>query len=142
MRRAGGGRIVHIGGSSARAVFRAGEVPGNGSGLPQGLGNAALANFSKHLADEVAGDRILVNVVHPHVTRTDRHPARVAARAAQRGITAEAAEAEIDWLFPLGRIVEVDDIAPLVVFLASKLAGAITGQAIAVDAGAARTIAY
>ena len=123
-------------------MFRPGELPSAGSGLPQGLGNSALANFSKHLAEEVAGDGILVNIVHPHSTRTGRHPDRVARRAAAKGITAAEAEAEIAAQFPIGRIVEPEDIAPLVLLLASPLAAGITGQSIAVDGGALRGIAY
>lgn len=142
MRRAGGGRIVCIGGTAARSVFRPGELPSAGSGLPQGLGNSALANFSKHLAEEVAGDGILVNIVHPHSTRTGRHPDRVARRAAAKGITEAEAEAEIAAQFPIGRVVEPEDIAPLVLLLASPLAAAITGQSITVDGGALRGIAY
>jgi len=142
MRRAGGGRIVCIGGTAARSVFRAGELPSGGSGLPQGLGNSALANFSKQLAEEVAGDGILVNTVHPHTTRTGRHPDRVARLAQARGITAAEAEAAIAAQFPIGRIVEPEDIAPLVLLLASPLAAAITGQSITVDGGALRGIAY
>jgi 3-oxoacyl-[acyl-carrier protein] reductase len=142
MRRVGGGRIVCIGGTAARSVFRAGELPSGGSGLPQGLGNSALANFSKQLAEEVAGDGILVNIVHPHTTRTGRHPDRVARLAQARGITAAEAEAAIAAQFPIGRIVEPADIAPLVLLLASPLAAAITGQSITVDGGALRGIAY
>ena len=140
MRRGGGGRIVCIGGSSARSVFRGDELPGAGSGLPQGLGNAALANFAKHLSEEVAADGIRVNVVHPHVTRTERHAGRVARLARERGITEAAAEAVIAANFPIGRVVEPADITPMVLLLASPLSDAITGQSIAIDGGALRAI--
>jgi len=142
LRRAGGGRIVCIGGTAARSVFRGDELPSGGSGLPQGLGNSALANFSKHLAEEVAGDGIVVNIVHPHTTRTSRHPGRVARRAQALGISSGEAEASIAAQFPIGRVVEPEDIAPLVLLLASPLAAAITGQSITVDGGALRGIAY
>jgi NAD(P)-dependent dehydrogenase (short-subunit alcohol dehydrogenase family) len=134
LRRAGGGRIICIGGLAARN-------PGKTS-LPSGLGNAALANFVKHLSDEVAADGILVNVVHPAFCKTDRFPARVAARARERGISAAEAEASFAAMFPIGRIVEPADIAPLVLFLASPHAGAITGQSIAVDGGMSRSVSY
>ena len=132
MRRVGGGHIINIGGMAAR----------NPGGLPAGLGNSALANFSKNLSDEVAADQILVNVVHPSFCKTDRYPARVAARAKERGISSAEAEASFAAEFPIGRIVEPTDIAPLVLFLASKHASAITGQTIAVDGGAGRSIVY
>ena len=140
MRKAGGGRIVCIGGTAARSVFRGDERPSAGSGLPQGLGNAALANFAKHLAEEVAADGILVNVVHPHLTRTDRHPARVAAMAAAACISLAAAEQRLAAGFPIGRMIDPADIAPLVLLLASPLSGAITGQSITIDGGALRGV--
>ena len=142
LRVSGGGRIICIGGSSARAVFRAGELPGAGSGLPQGVGNAALANFARHLAEELAPDRITVNTVHPHLTRTDRHADRVARQAAARNVSPATIEAEMAAQFPLGRVVEPGDIAPMVLLLASPLAAAITGQAIAIDGGALRNVNY
>lgn len=134
MRRTGGGRIICIGGLAARN-------PGK-NGLPAGLGNAALANLSKHLSDEVAADGILVNVVHPSFCKTDRYPGRVAARAREMGISEGEAEASFAAMFPIGRIVEPTDIAPLVLFLASPYAGAITGQCIAVDGGLSRSVIY
>ena len=123
-------------------MFRHGALPSTGSGLPQGLGNSALANLAKHLSEEVAADGIRVNVVHPHLTRTDRHASRVAHRARQLGVSEAEAEASIAAQFPIGRVVEPADIAPIVLLLASPLSDAITGQAIAVDGGALRGIAY
>jgi 3-oxoacyl-[acyl-carrier protein] reductase len=140
LRAAGGGRIVCIGGTSARAVPR--HRPGAGSGLPQGIGNAALANFAKHLAEEVAHEGILVNVVHPSMTRTDRHIDRMARRAKERGITIEQAEAEVAATVPIRRVVDPADIVPIVLLLSSPLASAITGQALAVDGGALLGVEY
>ena len=62
MRKVGGGRIICMGGISARNV----------SSLPSGMGNAALSNFAKNFSDEVAAEQILVNVVHPSFCKTDR----------------------------------------------------------------------
>ena len=140
LKAAGAGRVVNIGGSSARAVAR--HRPGAGSGLPQGLGNAALANFTKHLAEEVARDGIVVNIIHPSLTRTDRHIGRMARRARDGGITIEQAEAEVGATFPIGRVPTPADIVPIVLLLSSPLAGAITGQAMAVDGGMLLGVEY
>lgn len=142
MKLAGGGSIINVGGTSVRSTFREGELPFSGSGLPQGIGNAALANFSKHLAEEAARDNISVNIVHPHITRTDRHPQRVQYRAKQLSISIDEAETSLAKDIPIGRVLEPSDITPVVLFLASPLARAVTGQSIAIDGGALRTINY
>lgn len=142
LKSSGQGRIVCIGGLSARMVSRLGDTPTSASSLPSGLGNAMLANFVKHISDELAPYSITVNVVHPWVTRTDRYPRRLAERSVETGISTQDLEAEIREHIPLGRIIEPTDIAPLVVFLCSAQAGAITGQAVAVDGGAARNVLY
>lgn len=138
MRARGGGRIVCIGGTSARTVFREGDSSARTSTLPQGLGNSGVANFCKYLADEVAPDRITVNVVHPHSIYTER----IRDRVRHAGLDEAEAMARITARIPIGRLIVPDDVVGLVLFLASPWASAITGQAIAVDGGAVRNIMY
>src|SRR3954453_8176802 len=104
MRKAGGGRIVNIGGTAARTTFRPGDLPSEGSGLAQGLGNSSLANFTKYLADEVAAEGIVVNTIHPHLIRTDRHNQRVIWQAKKFGVIKSEDEAQILSQIPIGRI--------------------------------------
>lgn len=70
------GRIIFIGGTGARMVMRGRErTSTEGNPMVSGLGNAMLTNFAKMLGELVIKDGILVNVIHPYITRTDRHPA-------------------------------------------------------------------
>ena len=134
LRKSRRGRIVCIGGTAARHAER--------TALPSALGNSALVAFVKQLSGMVAPDGITANVVHPPFTKTDRYPARRAARAKQLGVSEEEAEASFAAQFPIGRIVEPSDIAPMVLFLASPHAAAVTGQSIAVDGGSTPGIHY
>lgn len=133
-RKVGGGRIICIGGTSVRHHGK--------TSLPSGLGNSSVVNFARHLSDQVAREGILVNVVHPPPTKTDRFPDRLAARAREIGGSLEEAEASFAREYAINRVVEPDDIAPIVVFLASPGASAITGQSIVVDGGHSPAIAY
>jgi 3-oxoacyl-[acyl-carrier protein] reductase len=142
MRQAGSGRIVCIGGTAAKAALRPGQSGSLFSQMPQGLGNSALANFVKYLSDEVAADQILVNLVQPHFTRTERHAPRVAAWAKAKGISEDEAERQLAAFIPLGRIIEPSDITPLVLLLSSPLTAATTGQSITVDGGALTGVSY
>lgn len=101
-----------------------------------------ITNFSKMLSEEVAQYDILVNVIHPVIVNTDRMPQRIRTRAAELGMTESEAAADMASFFPIGRVIEPSDIAPLVAFLASPINGAITGQAIAVDGGLAQNVIY
>ena len=128
------GRVICIGGTSARAP--------DGNSLPSGLSNASLVNFAKHFSLHAAPHGVTVNVVHPYFTRTERHAGRLAARASDRGISLEEAEATMAASVPIGRMITPEDVAPMVLFLASSQAGAVTGQTMAVDGGATRTVVY
>ena len=142
MRRAGGGRILFMGGGATRAVPHDIAQSGAGAGFAQGIGNAAIANFAKFLAEAVAKENILVNVIHPNRVRTERFTSRFETAAKQLGITEAEAESQFAASIPIGRMVRGTDIAPIVLLLSSPLNGAITGQAIAVDGGAMRNVQY
>ena len=63
-------------------------------------------------------------------------------RAAREGVTSEEIMKRTVASIPIGRMVEPEDIANLVVFLASDQASAITGQTIGVDGGSGRGVYY
>ena len=134
MRRRGGGRIINIGGMAARYS--------NPLTNSNGVTNASVSNMAKNLADQVAADGILVNCIHPGTTRTPRQTMLLERQARDAGITVEEAEARAVANIPIGRMVEPEDIADLVLFMVSGRAGAITGQTIAVEGGAVRAINY
>lgn len=120
-------RVICIGGGAARHA--------GATALPSALGNSALVAFVKQFSGTVAAEGITANIVHPPFTKTDRYPARLKARAKQLGVSEAEAEATFVAQFPIGRLVEPSDIAPMVLFLASPHASAITGQSIAIDGG-------
>jgi len=134
LRKSSRGRVICIGGAAARHA--------NATSLPSALGNSALVAFVKQFSTTVAAQGITANIVHPPFTKTDRYPARLAARAKQLGVSEKEAEATFVEQFPIGRIVEAADIAPMVLFLASPHASAITGQSIAIDGGSTPGIFY
>ena len=132
MRAAGYGRIIAIGGGSAR---QAGQ-------MSAGVRNSALAALCKNLADEVGPHGITVNVIHPGGVLTDRNRSRVEEEMDKAGGTFEEAEGRLAAAVPIRRMIHPEDIASLAIFLASPAAAAITGQTIAVDGGSTRTITY
>jgi NAD(P)-dependent dehydrogenase (short-subunit alcohol dehydrogenase family) len=126
------GRIVNVIGAAARnpaTTYMAG-----------GIANAGLINFTRALADLAAPDGILVNAVSPGATATERWDRLIAQQAEAQGQPVEALRAEVARKQPLGRIGQPEDIADLVVFLASERAGFLTGASITVDGGASRGV--
>jgi NAD(P)-dependent dehydrogenase (short-subunit alcohol dehydrogenase family) len=95
----------------------------------------AVVGFTQGLAKEVAPQGIRVNCVCPGFVRTGMQDRELVWEAGLRGMTAEAVRAEYVALTPLGRIEEPEDVARAVVFLASDLAGFITGEALNVTGG-------
>ena len=134
MKNKGGGRIVNIGGMGARSA----SATNPGSGIT----NSGVAAYTKALADDVAADGILVNCIHPGSTLTQRQLQLIDERAAREGVSSQQIMDRTVANIPIGRMVQPEDIANLVVFLVSDQASAITGQTIAVDGGAGRGVVY
>ena len=111
--------------------------------VKQPLDNLVLSNttrlgvvgFAKTLANLYAKDNILVNVVCLGPTLTDRMKDLINKTARDTGQSFK--EAEKAWIesIPLGRLGKPEELANLVVFLASDKASYITGSVIQVDGG-------
>ena len=97
----------------------------------------ALATMTVSLAKEVAGTNIRVNLVSPGMILTPEVQAAYMAQAEHKGWgdTWEEVEAHVARDIPIRRIVTREEVAALVVFLASPLADGIHGQNIRVDGG-------
>ena len=134
MKAKGWGRIINIAGDGARSL--------RPYGMSNGVTNAGLANLTKNLSTQLAGDGILVNCVHPASTMTDRLRGIFEQQAQRESTNIGEVERNAVKDIPLGRMVEPTEIANLVLFLASNKASAITGQSIAVDGGISRGIYY
>jgi NAD(P)-dependent dehydrogenase (short-subunit alcohol dehydrogenase family) len=137
MKEQGWGRIINISGTNARTA-------GNLSG---GARNGALVHMTKTLAVQFGRHGITVNVIHPGITRTERTPSLLAARAKQLGVSPEEAErADFAPDSPRGnsicRMVDASEIASVAVFLASEKAWAICGELVVANGGTGRSVYY
>jgi len=96
---------------------------------------SAVSGLVKSLANEYGPSNVLVNNVCPGYTATARLLDLETTLAAKEGVTAGEIEARWTRQTPLGRIGQPEELANLVVFLASERASYITGVSIAVDGG-------
>lgn len=123
----------HLKESRGAACFTSsmsGQVPHAGSGAYSPT-KAGLSMLAQTLALEWAPDGIRVNVVSPGMT----HTSMTAAMYADPEIKQKRIE-----LIPLSRIGKPEDIANVIEFMVSPLAGYVTAQDICVDGGFSKTI--
>jgi 3-oxoacyl-[acyl-carrier protein] reductase len=99
-------------------------LTGNRGQANYAASKAGLIGFTKSVAKELASRNVLVNAVAPGFIDTDM----------TRELPEQAREALLAQI-PLGRLGAVEDVAGVVAFLASDLAGYITGQVLVVDGG-------
>ena len=110
------GRVINI--SSVSGLM------GNPGQVNYSSAKAALGGFTKSLAKEVGSRNITVNSIAPGFIDTD-----------MTSYLNDEAKAEIVKGIPLQKLGSTDDIADLVLYLASEKGAYITGQTISVDGG-------
>lgn len=104
--------------------------------LPGGAANAALMLVSSGMAAAYAPRGVRVNVVNPAQTLTDRLREGMKAEARLQGITPEEAQQRATARVPLGRLATPEEVADVVVFLASSRASYVTGASLGMDGAA------
>ena len=95
----------------------------------------AVFGWTQALARELAPKGIRVNCVCPGFVKTSMQEREIIWEAELRGMTPEAVRAEYVSRTPLGRIEEPEDVADVVVFLASDASRFMTGQGINITGG-------
>lgn len=100
------------------------------------VSKAAVDQLTHCAALELAPKGVRVNAVNPGVVRTNLH--------LNSGMSEEAYEAFLErskTTHPLGRVGKPEEVADLILFLASSKAGWITGATFAIDGGRGQTCA-
>ena len=128
----GWGRIVNVSGLAART---SGSIIGS-------VRNVSVAAMTKNLADELGPKGVNVTVVHPGVTRTERTPGVLLARAEREGVDLADVERAMAAKTTIGRLPTADEVATVIAFLASPRSVAINGDAVACGGGSPRAIYY
>ncbi|MDG2284435.1 MAG: glucose 1-dehydrogenase [Alphaproteobacteria bacterium] len=124
----GGGRIINIASIAGRGY--AGT-----SNAAYAASKGAVISLTKTAAQQLARHDINVNAVCPGVTNTALSQANLTVRAEQEGVSVEEMTKRRAAMIPIGRANDPEDIAAMVVFLASPASRNITGQAYNVDGG-------
>ncbi|HSP13430.1 MAG TPA: glucose 1-dehydrogenase [Thermoanaerobaculia bacterium] len=116
MRARGGGKIINV---ASRAAFR-----GETEFADYGASKAALVNLTRSIARACAKDNIIASCVAPGFIETEM--ARPALEKERDAIVGQ---------IPLGRVGTADDVASVILFLASPLADYLNGVTIDVNGG-------
>lgn len=101
---------------------------------------AATTGLAKTLSKELGPSGVTVNNVAPGWTLTDRMRPVIEAQAQAEGRPFNEVREERAKRIPVQRLGEAEDVAAMIVFLASAQARQITGQTITVDGGAGATL--
>ena len=127
MARAGGGRVVNIASLAGLRGIRYTSA--------YCASKHALVGLTRALAVEWADRGVTINAVCPGWTQTDMLQRAVQAVSEKTRRTEEEARAALLGPVPLGRAVTPEEVAALVLYLASPGAASLTGAALPLDGG-------
>jgi len=116
--------IIGMGGKTATPIH-----------LPGGAANAALMLVTAGWANTLGKYGIRVNGVNPANTLTERLQEALRLDAEKQGITEAEALKRNEERVPLGRLAKPEEVAAVVLFLASEQASYVTGAIIPMDGG-------
>jgi NAD(P)-dependent dehydrogenase (short-subunit alcohol dehydrogenase family) len=102
---------------------------------PYTASKMAVMGLTRTLAVELGDDDVTVNAICPGATNGDRMERTLEKAAAEQGISVEEARRQFTGDAALGRFVDPEDTANMVVYLASEKGRNVTAQDISVDAG-------
>ncbi|MCH8892579.1 MAG: SDR family oxidoreductase [Chloroflexi bacterium] len=108
--------------------------------LTPGAANAAGINFTIAIAEELAPHGITVNAVNPGPVDTERWWGLVRTLAREMDISENEAQERAVRSMPMGRLCTAEEVADVVVFLASERASFVTAASIAVDGAQRKAI--
>ena len=129
MRKQHAGTIINVVGVGGRHAT---------PGYALGAFNAALLHLTKSVAELVAADGIRVAAINPGFTTTERMLDAMRLWARESRVDVETYTRNYLGNLPLGRFSEPDEIARMIVLLASPLMHMTAGSALQADGGAAR----
>jgi NAD(P)-dependent dehydrogenase (short-subunit alcohol dehydrogenase family) len=124
----GHGAIVNVVGTGGKVA--------NPIHLPGGAANAALMLVTAGLAKAYGRRGVRVNAVNPGSVMTDRVKGALEAEAKLAGITEAEAQKANEARIPAGRYGTADEIAAVVLFLASVRSAYVNGAVLTADGGA------
>ncbi len=132
MKQSGYGRIINVISTSVKQ-------PLANLGVSNTI-RAAVANWSKTMANELGAFGITVNNVLPGATSTSRLSGIINTKAEKTSVSAEFISKEMMSEIPLKRFAEAHEIANGVVFLASPAAAYVNGINLPIDGGRTGTL--
>jgi NAD(P)-dependent dehydrogenase (short-subunit alcohol dehydrogenase family) len=118
----GGGRIININATLAKEPER--------HMIATAATRAGLLNLSKTLSQELASDNVLVNSVSLGLIRTDQWERRRKMNAPNMKAEDYYADLAKKRNIPLGRVGEAEEVASVILFLASSQASYVSGSTI------------
>jgi NAD(P)-dependent dehydrogenase (short-subunit alcohol dehydrogenase family) len=127
MLKQGSGRVINLIGND-------GVKPSYWEIAP-GAANAAGQNLTRSLAGQYGKHNISFCAVNPGPVRTERWAGLVKAMSRDMKLSYEEADQLAPGSIPMGRIAEVEEVANLVVMLASPLMHMVNGTMIEIDGG-------